>query len=188
MDEVKVFGTFEEMLDEIESATQAAIGRMTPEQWRLCDGEAHYAFYIDGLAYNDPQVAVCQVRSRTQFISDQLKYVDADTWGEDSESLDEACYAINVQYGEDGNVSRGYLPCLTWDPVYYRWPDKPDLHDRHASILLEITQEDFEFIQAVQCGLDALRSEPHFLDLLNDYIDLLRAQAGMEVLPRDHGA
>jgi len=152
-----MFGTFEEMLDHIEEGTQAAIARMTGAQRDLCDGNEHYAFYLDTA---DGSLAVVHVQSR-QMILDGKYPDEADLW-----------------FNEDGVAERGYLPCRTWDATYYVWPDEGDLHDRHASVLMECTKDEFEYMRELQCAIPNLLYAHHYVDLLNRYVGFIREQAG----------
>jgi len=155
MSEVRMYDSFEKMLEDIEQNTQAAIASMTDEQRSLCDGQEHYAFYLDSA---DGSLAVVHVLSLQQILDG--KYPDeADLW-----------------FDDEGKASRGYLPCRTWDSEYYVWPDEPDLHDRHASILMECTKEEFEHMRENKCLFAPLLNDRHYVHLLNRYVAFLHAK------------
>lgn len=170
MAEVMVFDSFEEMTDHIQQSKVRARDAMSDAQRILCDGNEHWALALESEGPEYPPILmVVHILSRNQFIAQQLKYVDANFWGEDCEQLDEACYPLDTYYGEGGCVSFGYLPAESWDSVYEI--DEPDLHDRHASMLMEITEEDFNLFRSLRQDPAVARMVPRLRALLLRWID-----------------
>jgi hypothetical protein len=137
---------------------------LTDGQKVLCDGQEHYAFYIDAA---DGSLGVCRIRSRQEIL--------------DGEYPEE----VELWFDEEGRASRGYLPCHTWDAVYQ--PDQPDLHDRHASILMEITPEEFEYMKDHGWSIPNLLYNHYYVDLLNQYLHMaIDSQARLDVWEREY--
>jgi hypothetical protein len=166
-----MFDSFEEMTNHIQQANEEARSRITPEQWRLADGNEHWAVALESQGADAlPIIMATHVLSRQQFITQQLKYIDPEEWGTDGESVEEAVYPINSYYGENGMVSTyGYLPCESWDSFYD--VDEPDLHDRHASILMEITEDEFNEIRAIRQNPEIARMIPSIRSVLLRWIE-----------------
>lgn len=139
--------------DKAKGAFLASI--LTDGQKVLCDGQEHYAFYIDA---EDRSLGVCHIQSRQMIL--------------DGDYPDE----VNLWFNEEGIAARGYLPCHTWDAVFYPEFDQPDLHDRHASILMEITKEEFDFMKEHGWSVANLLYDKHYVDLLNRYVRMAITQ------------
>lgn len=170
MAEVMMFDSFEEMTNHIQQGKERAKAALTPEQWQLCDGKEHWALALESQGPEYPPIVMAvHIQSRVQFINEQLKYVPQEDWGTDCEAIEEAAYPMDSYYAEDGCVSFGYLPCQSWDSVYDI--DEPDLHDRHASILMEISQEDFELLRYIRQDPAVARLIPQLRNLMLRWIE-----------------
>lgn len=170
MAEVMMFDSFEEMAANIQQGKERAKAAMSEAQWRLCDGQEHWAVALESEGPQYPPILmVVHIQSRVQFINSQLKYVPAEDWGKDCDALDDVMYAVESYYGEGGVLSYGYVPAESWDSVYEI--DSPDLHDRHASMLMEITEEEFNDFRALRQDPMQARMIPHLRAILLRWIE-----------------
>ena len=175
MVEVVTFETLEEMAEHVHQGKENAKASLTPEQWKLCDGQEHWAMALESEGPEYPPILmVVHIQSKQQFIGEQLKYVPEEDWGKDCESVEMAAYPMDTYYREDGLVSYGYLPSQSWDSVYEI--DEPDLHDRHASMLMEISEDDFNELRALRQNPGLVRMVPHMRSLMVRWIETVAAR------------
>ena len=168
-DGVRMYDTFEEMIeDEIRNQAVALAGLNVGQQ-ALCDEKEHFCFSIDGFP-DTTLLAIVHVRSKEQVLAGKYPE-DAPLW-----------------FGPDGGVKRGLLPSQSWDGFYNRpggvdangWPvNEGDLHDWHALKLMEITREEFGVMAMAEASIDALRRDHHFANLLNEWIGQWRDRNGI---------
>lgn len=134
---------FERMLEQIQQGKVRSRDAMTDAQRALCDGKTHWVINVE-IVDGDVVLSWSQILTREELLEgegDNADYVDS-------------CY-----YGEGGSVSYGYLPVRTWDAVYQ--PVDPDLHDRVACQMYEISKEDFEKFRACEWKPERFIKDPH---------------------------
>ena len=152
--EIIGFDSLDDMMKAVQKGTKSAIDMMTPAQRKLCDGEEHWAFCLDGVSSDDTQLAIMHIKSRAMILMGEYPE-DAIAW-----------------FDSEGKASRGYLPCETWDSYYSRPPGEGDLHDRHASTLMEITKAEFDLMWSHKCNMAALAKIPYMMRLFLQFIAL----------------
>jgi hypothetical protein len=139
---------FEQMLAMIHAGKVRSRDAMTDAQRALCDGKVHWVINVE---FVDREV----VLSWSRLLSKE-ELLDGE--GENAPYLEE------VYYGEDGSVSYGYLPVHTWDAVYQ--PVEPDLHDRVACQMYEISEEDFNRFRDCEWKPERFIQDPHLQQLV----------------------
>jgi hypothetical protein len=152
---------------------------MGEAQRSLCDGNEHFAFFIDGDP-TDELLAIVHVKSLKQVLEGKHPE-DAALW-----------------FDKEGTVPRGYLPCESWDSVYEvpetdpltGWPiAEGDLHDRHASILMPCSFMEWSWMAENKCDVQVLLQDKAMVDLLNSWITTMReAQERLDQFEADYKA
>ena len=149
---VYMYDSTEDMFEAIQRGKEKAKSMMTEAQWKLTDGEEHYAMEIEVEGGEANIVAVrilshleCEARAMER-VADLTEY-ESDIA---QEIIEESFYEVDFFNDPNNPISYGYLPCESWDSCYY--PDVPDLHDRHALMLLEISKEEFLALRAIKCN------------------------------------
>lgn len=172
--EVIMYDSYDDMVGAIAKGKERAKAAMTDEQRSLCDGEEHYALTLeseDGFR-SDPLIAVTRIWSRLEFEARSMKPVaNLDEYESDEaqEAIRQAFYEMDVYWGEGGSVEYGYLPGETWDAVFD--PDEGDLHDRHASLMVEISELEFNTFRDLRWRFDEARYHPITLRAIARWID-----------------
>lgn len=123
---------FDQMMAMIHAGKVRSRDAMTDAQRALCDGRGHFVINVE-IVDREVVLSWSRVLSREELLE-----------GEG----DNADYVENVYYGEDGSVSYGYLPVRTWDAEFH--PVDPDLHDRVACQMYEITEDEFYHFRATK--------------------------------------
>jgi len=138
---VYMFDNDDEMWEAIQRGKEESRDNTSPAQWKLCDGEEHYAFYME-IDASGPILCVSRIVPRSELEARE----------------DEEC--VDSYYGEGGVVSYGYLNCESWDTIYQPPGSFPDLHNRHASIMYEITKDEFDRFLELKLDQDACMQDP----------------------------